>query len=92
MIWPETTRNHLFNAPTTNRVTLTRLLGLLPNGLALPTLLAHGTARAQAEHPLDRYPGFGRSPAAILRDDTTASWEAFKREKQSVVTQSSWSI
>lgn len=31
--------------------------------------------------PFDVYPGFGRSPGAMLRDDTIAFWEAFRREK-----------
>jgi len=35
-------------------------------------------------HPLDAYPRFGRSPAAALRDDTIAYWEAFKREQRVV--------
>lgn len=39
-----------------------------------------GAARAQ-EFPLDRYPGFGRLPAAALRDNTIAYWEAFRREQ-----------
>ena len=34
-----------------------------------------------AAHPLDSYPGFGRSPDAALRDDTYAYWEAFRRER-----------
>jgi len=29
----------------------------------------------------DKYPGFGRSPEAALRDDTIAYWEAFRREQ-----------
>lgn len=37
-------------------------------------------AQAQASFPLDRYPGFGRSPEAAVRDDTIAYWEAFQRE------------
>lgn len=32
-------------------------------------------------HPLDPYPGFGRSPKAADRDDTIAYWEAFRREQ-----------
>lgn len=34
-----------------------------------------------ATHPLDAFPGFGRSPSAALRDDTFAYWEAYRREK-----------
>lgn len=30
-------------------------------------------------YPLDKYPGFGRSAAAGLRDDTIAAWESFRR-------------
>lgn len=40
-----------------------------------------GSADAGASHPLDRYPGFGRSPQAALRDDTIAYWESFRRER-----------
>lgn len=39
------------------------------------------TAKAEETFPLDRYPGFGRSPAAALRDNTIAAWEAFRRER-----------
>lgn len=38
-------------------------------------------ARAQEAFPLDKYPGFGRSAEAALRDDTIAYWEAFRREQ-----------
>lgn len=38
-------------------------------------------AQAQDAFPLDRYPGFGRSPDAVLRDDTVAYWEAYGRER-----------
>lgn len=31
-------------------------------------------------HPLDPYPGFGRSPEAALRDDVIALWEAYRQE------------
>lgn len=40
-----------------------------------------GSADAGAAHPLDNYPGFGRSAQAALRDDTIAYWEAFVRER-----------
>lgn len=39
------------------------------------------TASEAQEFPLDPYPGFGRSPNAALRDETTAYWEAFRREQ-----------
>ncbi|MBA3289481.1 MAG: hypothetical protein H0U21_15950 [Acidimicrobiia bacterium] len=32
------------------------------------------------QHPLDPYPGFGRSDEAAGRDDTIAYWEAWQRE------------
>jgi len=38
-------------------------------------------AQAQNTFPLDKYPGFGRSPDAVLRDDTIAYWEAYGRER-----------
>lgn len=33
-------------------------------------------------HPLDPYPGFGRSVEAAARDDAIAYWEAYRRETQ----------
>ena len=41
---------------------------------------AAGAAQPQP-FPLDKYPGFGRSPLAAQRDDTIAAWEAFRREQ-----------
>lgn len=51
---------------------------LLTSGLIV--IAAQGGAHAP-DHPLDPYPGFGRSPQAALRDDTIAFWEAFERER-----------
>jgi hypothetical protein len=45
--------------------------------------LGHPRPVSQAEaesSPLDAYPGFGRSPDAMLRDDIIAYWEAYQRE------------
>jgi hypothetical protein len=50
---------------------------------AVDTYLGHPRPASPAEaesSPLDAYPGFGRSPQAMLRDDTIAYWEAYQRE------------
>ena len=36
--------------------------------------------QAAASDPLDPHVGFGRTPEAMLRDDTIANWEAYQRE------------
>ncbi|MGE5102919.1 MAG: hypothetical protein ACM3SX_23275 [Deltaproteobacteria bacterium] len=43
-------------------------------------LVVSGRAQAQDSYPLDQYPGLGRSSAAVLRDNTIAAWEAYRRE------------
>lgn len=48
--------------------------------LAGVAMISTGQSGA-AEFPLDKYPGFGRSPEAALRDNTIAYWEAFRREQ-----------
>src|SRR5262245_19532069 len=49
----------------------------------LDAYLGHPRAVSQASaagDPLDPYVGFGRTPQAMLRDDTIAYWEAYQRE------------
>lgn len=69
----------------TDRLATPRLLRafqLVGAGLILVGVAAiNGQAQAQASFPLDKYPGFGRSAEAALRDDTIANWEAFRREQ-----------
>lgn len=52
-------------------------------GAALDAHLGHPRAAESAlsEASFDRYPGFGRSEAAALRDETIAYSEAFEREQ-----------
>jgi hypothetical protein len=51
--------------------------GLIISGVAVSV----APAFADSSFPLDKYPGFGRSTDAALRDDTIAYWEAFQREQ-----------
>jgi hypothetical protein len=47
------------------------------------TFLGHPRPLSQADaqsYALDAYPGFGRTPQAMVRDDTIAYWEAYRRE------------
>jgi hypothetical protein len=50
-------------------------------GVALDEHLGSPRAPAGAIEALDRYPGFGQSPDAMLRDETIAYAEAFEREQ-----------
>lgn len=44
-------------------------------------VISGASAFGDSPFPLDKYPGFGRSADAALRDDTVAYWEAFQREQ-----------
>lgn len=50
-------------------------------GLALDEHLGYPRSTGVLASPLDAYPGFGRSADAVLRDETIAYWEAFRREQ-----------
>lgn len=63
------------------------LCGWAQSGRAIATtvdaFLGHPRPLSQADaqrYALDAYPGFGRTPGAMLRDDTIAYWEAYRRE------------
>jgi hypothetical protein len=64
------------------RMTRRRLLAAV---LVVAGSVALATQAGQAgthRYPLDDVPGFGRSPEAVLRDDTIAYWEAYRREAE----------
>src|SRR5690625_167665 len=59
-----------------------RLIGLAGAFLlAIGAVMMYGTPGQASPHPLDDYPGFGRSPDAVVRDDTIAYFEAYDREQ-----------
>lgn len=59
-----------------------RLIGLAGAFLiAIGAVTMFGIPGQASSHPLDDYPGFGRSPDAVLRDDTVAYYEAWEREQ-----------
>lgn len=61
---------------------LIRVLQILGVGLVLAGATSIAAAATQRTiHPLDAYPGFGRSSDAVLRDNAIAYWEALRREQ-----------
>lgn len=59
-----------------------RMRHLIATGFIISGVATSGApAFADSPFPLDKYPGFGRSADAGLRDDTIAYWEAFQREQ-----------
>ena len=64
-------------------VKLTLILALAGLGaflLAKLTPTEQPRQTASIAHPLDPYPGFGRGPAAALRDESLAVWDAYRQE------------
>lgn len=59
-----------------------RMRHLIATGLIISGVVTSAAAAfADSPFSLDKYPGFGRSADAALRDDTIAYWEAFQREQ-----------